>query len=102
VDDSEVGGVNILWKNSTQPQNIPAKRFSMESVTIFILYNTEKVYSILAIRKGSFSRWRPRWQLRAKMLCIQSSIQPRKVFWRLTVNSNSTTAHTSNTNPNPG
>src|SRR6218665_283193 len=55
--------------------------FSMESVTsIFILFNILKVYFILTIRKGSFSKWRPRWLPRAKILYIQGNNQHRKVF----------------------
>jgi len=43
-------------------------------------FNIIKVSFILTTRKGSFSRWRPRWLPRAEIVVIQHTIQPRKVF----------------------
>jgi len=39
-----------------------------------MLFNILKVYFGLTIRKRSFSRWRPRWLPRAKIVDIQGTI----------------------------
>jgi len=44
-----------------------------------MLINIVKVFFILTIRKGPFSRWRPRWQPRATILDIHGTIQNRNM-----------------------
>src|SRR6218665_282416 len=62
------------------PKKLIQKVSQWNLVLFFMLFNILKVYFILTIRKGSFSRWRPRWLPRAKILYIQGNIHHRKMF----------------------
>ena len=56
------------------PQKLIQKVSQRNLLLFFMPFNILQVLFILTIRKGSFSRWRPRWLPRANILYIQGNI----------------------------
>jgi len=68
-----IGG-SICEEIPPNPEKLIQKVSQRNLLLFFRIINILKVSFILTIGKGSFSRWRPRWLPRAKILYIQGII----------------------------